>query len=461
MGTPEDDRSAGLRAVAERLRNKAPKTLPTSRLSRSWGASRALMESGGKLLADRIRGQAPALDAALAERIATRMAGMRGLALKVGQMMSYVDPNLPEEARRILALLQQDVPPMPWSDIQSVFEESFGSTPEAVFDDFDTTPLAAASIGQVHRATLPTGEKVAVKLQYPGIADAMQADLKNARWLNLLSGSVFTNVDAKAIMAELEARFLEECDYRIEAQNQDDYRGQLAHHPDIHVPAVYPKLSSARVLTTEFCEGRTLQTWLDDEPDQQARNHAALAFYRFYIGSFYLHGIFNGDPHPGNYVFRPDGRISFLDYGCCRRFPRSSVARWIRVARAVRGGDPFEMEQAAIDVGFLRAGQDYDRPAFAELMAYLYQFYLEDRLFDFRSEHAPQETFRRQFLKNPNLMKLNMPAESVFLNRISFGLVSILASMGAALRCQRINDAYFEGRDPPLAELQFGEDRTL
>lgn len=424
---------------------------------------------------------------ALAREMLRAFSELRGVSMKLGQMLSYLDDALPPEARKVLAVLQRDVAPMPWSAVHGVLEEGLGRPAEEVFVAIDETPVAAASIGQVHRAVLPGGQEVAVKIQYPGMCEAMRSDLKNARILGLVQRLMAFNTDTEAIMDELEQRFLDECDYRKEAEYQEAYGRRLAGHPVIVVPRVHHELSSEKVLVTDFHRGRGFYEWLEADPSYEARQVAVRSFYRFYLGSFYLDGLFNCDPHPGNYLFREDGRIVFLDYGCCRRYPPERIDEWVELCRSVVEDDLSRLENAALRVGFLKEGAatkkaeaaarrakpraetvapgegraeppPYDLEAFRHLMRYLYAPYLEDRPFAFR-EHRPRETFRQMFLTNANLFKLNMPADAVFLNRISFGLVSLMSELDGVLNLRRYVDAYFDGLDPDWPEDPYRGDR--
>lgn len=385
--------------------------------------------------------------------------------MKLGQMLSYLDDALPPEARRVLSVLQRDVAPMPWTSVRGVLEAGIGQAPESAFRDFEHKPIAAASIGQVHRAILPDGKRVAVKIQYPGMAEAMRSDLKNARVLGLVQRLFAFSTDTEAIMNELEQRFIDECDYQKEARYQIAYRRRFEGHPWIVVPRVHTELSSERVLVTDYHEGKGYYEWLDAKPSADERQRVVRSFYRFYLGSFYMDGLFNCDPHPGNYLFQDDGTIAFLDYGCCRFFRPERIRQWIELCKTVAEDDRARMEAAATELGFLKGPGTYEPDGFRELMRHLYMPYLEDAPFRF-SDYRPQETFRRMFLENPNLFKINMPADAVFLNRISFGLVSLMSEMGGVLNLKRHVEAYFAGEDPdwpsdPLRGHPFALQETL
>jgi predicted unusual protein kinase regulating ubiquinone biosynthesis (AarF/ABC1/UbiB family) len=399
--------------------------------------------------------KAKAVEEAWSAEVAAEMlqtfAELRGVTMKLGQMLSYLDDALPPEARKILALLQRDAPPMPWATVEAQLARELGRPVAELFRSIETTPLAAASIGQVHRAVLLDGTQVAVKVQYPGIEEAMGADLKNAKVLSMFRGMFLFRTDMPAIMRELEERFLDECDYTKEADYQETYRARFAGHPWIVVPEVHRALTTKRVLVTTLHHGASFYEWLEGEPPPEVRERMAKTFYRFYIGSFYLDGLFNCDPHPGNYLFQQDGRVVFLDYGCSRRFSPQRLEKWIELCRAVYEDDAARLERLAVELDFFGPGVDYDRESFRQLMRYLYLPYLTDGPFHF-SQHRPEDTFRRMFVDNPNLFKLNMPADAVFLNRIGFGLVSLLTQIGAPLDCRHQASSYFEGIDPEWPE---------
>lgn len=439
------------------LPDAAARSPKKGRLSRAIQLSKLAVGAGGRMIAEKARGfgRDAAVDqrpsdhqyVAIAEEMLSTLSEMKGLAMKVGQMLSYVESLMPPEAQRVLAALQRDAKPVTFDEIRQVFVEDHGVGPEERFAEFEPTPAAAASIGQVHRARTHEGLSVAVKIQYPGIAEAMAADLKNARMFSIFQRLFFFRTNTTAIMAELEERLLDECDYRKEAEYQDLFRARFEGHPVIEIPEVHHELSSRRVLTTTWYDGMTFHEWLARGPDPDERHQAMATFYRFYLGSLYLDGLFNCDPHPGNYLFLDSGRIVFLDHGCARFFPEERRKLWIGICQAVAEDDGDRIQELARAIGFIPEGVDeYDHEAFTELMRYLYRAYLEDRPYDFR-DHPPQQTFREMFLENPNLLRMDMPPDAVFLNRITFGLVSLLTEIGAKINVHQIANAYFEGHD--------------
>jgi len=434
------------------------KTLKRGRLTRAIQLSRLAVGYGRRLVSEKARSVASETAAQLglsttgsvdlAEEMLATLSEMKGLAMKLGQMLSYLEDLLPPEAQRVLVKLQREAEPAPYEEVRAVFIEELGEPPEQRFATFDPTPIAAASIGQVHRARLADGQWVAVKIQYPGIAEAMAADLKNAKMFGLFQRVFFYRTNTRAIMAELEERLLDECDYRKEAEYQDFFHRRFSGHPVIVVPEVHHEHSSRRVLTTTLYEGLNFYDWLALDPGEEERRSVMATFYRFYLGTLYLDGLFNCDPHPGNYLFLDDGTIAFLDYGCTRRYPESRRRVWIEMCRAVEDDDEERIQALAREVGFIPPEVvEYDHAAFRRLVRYIYAPYLVDGPYDFR-DHPPQQTFREMFSENANLFKMDMPADAVFLNRITFGLVSLMTDLGAAINVRQLADAYFEGRDP-------------
>ena len=305
LGSDLSERAS--KSVQKVLKGRVEK-LSTGRMSRALRMSRFAAKSASRAVVDRARSAVDrsakgAMSVGLAAEMLETFSEMRGVTMKLGQMLSYLDDALPPEARRVLTVLQRDVSPLTWEVVSGVLTEELGRPPEEVFLRIDHDPIAAASIGQVHRATLQDGTEVAVKVQYPGIEAAMAADLKNARMMSLFQRVFFFRTDTQAIMSELEERFLDECNYEKEAFYQKLYRERFEGHPWIVVPEVHEALTTRRVLVTTFYDGVTFYEWLEKEPSAEVRSRVTKLFYRFYLGGFYMDGLFNCDPHPGNYLF--------------------------------------------------------------------------------------------------------------------------------------------------------------
>lgn len=419
-------------------------------LSASWLGSRVRRRFAGKA-------KRQMLDAAgrkaAAERVAREMGQMKGALMKLGQMMSFVSDDVPEELRAALASLQHSAPPMEFPLLRDVAERELGKPLERAFAAFDETPLAAASIGQVHRATLPDGTDVVVKIQYPGVAEAIRADLANVGLLYQLMGVFYPALDPEPVVDELRQRITEELDYEREATSQRTFAALYAKHPFIAIPRVIDSHSTKRVLTSERVDGRRFAEVLGDSPEQRTRY--AEIVYRFVFGSIIHHGVFNGDPHPGNYLFDRDGRVAFLDYGCVKWFPSQMMQEWQALVRAHLDGDRAAFRERAVRLGFIPDGSPVTRDTLFEYFAYFYEPFEAPGDFAFSREYNAR-SFKMVFApdgKFAGLSKqLNMPRDFVFVNRIQWGVWSILGQLGASRNWNAIHREYLYG-EPPSTEL--------
>jgi len=421
-----------------------------ARLSTSWLGARARRlfasaERRRRVDADRRR-QA-------AEAVAETMGHMKGAFMKLGQMLSFVSDDVPEEFRAALAALQASAPPMDFALLRAVAEDELGRPLERAFARFDERPLASASIGQVHRATLPSGEEVAVKIQYPGVADAIRADLGNAAMLYRMISPLYPGLDARPVVDELRGRIVEELDYAREADNQRAFSRLYDGHPFIRIPRVHASHSTARVLTSELVEGRRFADVLAD--DEATRARWGEIVFRFVFGSIVRHGMFNGDPHPGNYLFDADGRVVFLDFGCVKYFPSEMLTDWRALVRAHLTCDRVAFGRQLVALGFLPSTNGFDLNVLFDYFGYFYEPIQEDREFVFTREYNAR-SFKHVFKADGSAAglskKLNMPRDFVFVNRIQWGVHSVLAHLGARGNFHRIErELLFD--DPPSTEL--------
>ncbi|HXC45653.1 MAG TPA: AarF/ABC1/UbiB kinase family protein, partial [Solirubrobacteraceae bacterium] len=274
-----------------------------------------------------------------AKQIVAALGRMKGAAMKLGQVMSFLDVGLvPEEHReefqRELSKLRDAAPTVSFAQMKRVIEDDLERKLADVFAEFDERPIAAASIGQVYRATLEEdGREVAVKVQYPGVAAAVRADLKNLGMIMRLLKRMTPSLDVKGVTAEIRDRIAEELDYELEAQNQRSMARIFRGHPFILVPEVVSELSRERVLVSEFVRGVGFEQ-LKGYP-QAERDRVAEIVFRFYLGCFYRHREFSGDPHPGNFMLLEDGRVAFLDFGLFKRLAPGPVELELACQRAV------------------------------------------------------------------------------------------------------------------------------
>jgi predicted unusual protein kinase regulating ubiquinone biosynthesis (AarF/ABC1/UbiB family) len=379
---------------------------------------------------------APNEDAAVAtaRELLDQLDGLKGLTMKLGQMLSYVDHSLPPGARRVLSRLQAASRPLDAAPIADVVRAELGAAPADLFDRWTPTPFAAASIGQVHRAELG-GAAYAVKVQYPGIEDLLRADVATVGRLVRLA-TLLSPVDGKAIVDELAGRVLEECDYVREADNQRRFASLLAGDPDVDVPTVRADRSTRRVLTTALCDGLDFDTFARTAP-QPARDRAGAAIYRACFASLFGHGTYNADPHPGNYRFTPAGRVTMLDFGCVKQFSPVFIATWKQVARATLANDRVAFRRAFDATGFVGRARRFDYDHQLEAMRYLYRPMLATEPFRFTEEFLAPLADRLVF-RNANRFRLAMPPDWLFVNRLQFGMFSVLCHLGATARYDRL-----------------------
>ncbi len=394
-----------------------------------------------------------------AAQVATELGNMKGALMKLGQMVSYLDEGLPEHFRAALAQLQHDAPPMSAELAGSMIEQELHLPPETLFAEWDPVPIAAASIGQVHRAITHEGVAVAVKVQYPGIAEAIEADLGNVGLLFGGLGQVFPGLESGPLVAELRARLREELDYEREAHHQQRFADYYEGHPFIEVPAVLSRYSSRRVLTTELAEGvrfAEAESW-----PQAERDLAAETIFRFVFGSLYRLRLFNGDPHPGNYLFRPGGRVTFLDFGLVTPFEDPElVSLRALIETMVLEPDPVAFRRAVEQAGFLRSGAPVSDAQVVDYFG-LYEYLQQDRRSTIGHDLA-SENVRRVFDATGPYREVmrhaNVPRAFVVVQRINLGLFAILASLGATANWRRMAEEMWPwvGGPPstPLGELE-------
>jgi predicted unusual protein kinase regulating ubiquinone biosynthesis (AarF/ABC1/UbiB family) len=396
-----------------------------------------------------------------AERYVEVLGRSKGALMKIGQIMSFVPfgAAVPPENRAIyqaaMSRLQADAPPMAPELAAEVIESELGAPPGRLFEEFSARPVAAASIGQVHTARLPDGRPVAVKVQYPGVAEAIRSDLRNAELVAVmfqLLRSVapgLTRADPATVAEEVSERIGEELDYRTEAAHQSFFADAYAGHPYIRVPSVIAEYSTERVLTQELAEGLRWPEALDEA--QELRDQWAETIFRFAIGSLRRLRAFNADPHPGNYLFRPDGSVSFLDFGCVKHFTRDDVAQLQRIVRAVVAGDA-----RALRAGFVEAGlfDAITGPAPEEVLAWYqpgYELITGPQPYTLTPETMARVIANEISPRGPSgrvVRSLGSPRDFVFLSRIDLGLWSVLAELRPTCYWHSIQAELDEGADP-------------
>ncbi|MBW2459382.1 MAG: AarF/ABC1/UbiB kinase family protein [Deltaproteobacteria bacterium] len=412
------------------------KKLPKSRLGRFARLAALGTRAGTGQLAS-LLGSKKAQQA-VAEAAVDSLGAMRGLALKVGQMVSYVDGMVPAEHRdtyeEALKTLRAAAPTMSAEGALRVIESELGALPDELFDTWEPEPFASASIGQVHRARTHDGVDVAVKVQFEGIAKAVKADLANASLMGSLLGPLGSRIGVKEQLAEVRARFLEELDYRHEAARQMQFREVFAGDPAIRIPEIHDELSARRVLTSSFARGVDFEQACRADEDQRRR--WAETLWRFVFSSLLNKGLFNADPHPGNYLFEPDGVVTFIDFGCTRVLSRDSLRLVQRCHERCCQGDLSALFEAALEM----FGMPDQGPAADLARDFIHLCFTPIHTqgpYRITRQYAaaPLDTLRQNASK---LLRLGlsdlepMPAEWLFFNRLQFGFYSVLARLDVA-----------------------------
>src|SRR6201992_2121604 len=385
---------------------------------------------------------------------------MKGAAMKLGQFASFIDTEfIPEEYREIyqeqLAKLRTDAPPMPWESVEKVLTaEEAGEPLSEMFAEFDKEAFAAASIGQVHKAELLDGRQVAVKIQYPGIAEAMEADLRNAGTIVRLARAIARGLNAKASAEEIRERMMEELDYEFEAQNQRIFSRAYRDHPFIYVPEVITRISRRRVLVTEFVEGIGFDA-IKELPHEERSRFGEIVF-RGSFGSIYHLQQFNADPHPGNYILMDDGRVAFLDFGMTKNLDREQILLEQRAFDAASRDDPEAFRTALHDLGFVKNPSKLDAERLLQHMQAIGGWYVEDREIEIDAKIVMRiievtNDPRSEFF---DLMRReSIPADELMGRRMEIGVVAVLGQLRAKRNWHRILREWVYA-DPPATELR-------
>jgi predicted unusual protein kinase regulating ubiquinone biosynthesis (AarF/ABC1/UbiB family) len=394
-----------------------------------------------------------------AEQIFEVLGQMKGAAMKVGQVASFIDtgafpPEFQERVQAKLAELRDAAPRVSFDRMRKLIEADMGERLDGVFAEFDEEAVAAASIGQVYRARLHDGREVAVKVQYPGVAQAVRADLQNLGLIMRVAKRMAPGMDAQAMTREIRERLTDELDYEHEAQQHRAFARTWRAHPFIYVPPVLTELSSEHVLVTEWVDGRGFEEVR--ELDRPTRDRFGEIVFRFFFGSLYRNGHFSGDPHPGNYRLMDDGRVAFLDFGMTKRVSRADLAAEIAAVRFGMEGDVEGLHRQLGAMGFFDPADDEVTPqAVFDHFHDVTRWYIEDRevtvdralvsqvLIDFgdpRSRHW--QLMRRE----------TMPAQAMLARRMEALTLGVLGQLGATANWHRIAREWLFG-DEPSTEL--------
>jgi len=398
-------------------------------------------QAGGvaaRLVAGRLLGRDPD-----PKKLAATLGGLKGPLMKAGQFLATIPEILPEEYAEALAELQSEAPPMGAAFVARRMTSELGPDWRQRFQSFDMKPTFAASLGQVHRATTLDGAEVALKLQYPDMASAVEADLAQLDWAIALQRRLNGSVDASDAYAELAARLREELDYRREAQNAALYGVMLGGRDDLRIPAVRAELSTGRLLALSWLDGEKLLSF-KDHASQDERNAATRAIFMAWWRPFAQFGVIHGDPHLGNYTIFRDGEaigVNLLDYGCIRVFPPVVVGGIIRLYRALRDGDGASAAQAYSEWGFENLNPDLIE-ALSFWARFLLGPLLDDRVRAVAEDVAvgaygraeAKEVRRRLRQFGP----VRLPRAFVFMHRAALGLSGAFLHLRAQMNFHRL-----------------------
>ena len=429
-------------------------TSSSSRAARGAALARLSATTSANYLVSRLRSLQEGdeaeqrFHAATADKLLELLGSMKGAAMKVGQLASFVDLDLPPQVQetyhQVLADLRDSAPPADPQAIRRVVTEQFGAAPEQVFRTWDPEPLASASIGQVHRAELRNGTQVVAKVQYPGVAEAIESDLANAELFAPMARVISPNLRVKPLMEELRDRLIDEIDYEREAQYQAAFSERYDGHPFIRVPKVFREHCRPRIIVSEYMRGANFDEMVRTSSETERQRHAEI-IYRFVFGSLHRFRLFNGDPHPGNYLFPGDGTVVFLDFGSVKLFSSRARDELRTQLQAVRAGDTDGLIASLDAAGFLPRDQQLD---VSKLMRWFRAFnepILADRPYTYTPEFA-RDVIRTTTDPRAGyldlLRRLNLPPDYLLLNRIQWGVNSILGRLRATANWYRITNEF-------------------
>ncbi|MGI8921203.1 MAG: ABC1 kinase family protein [Solirubrobacteraceae bacterium] len=448
--------------------------IPTSRIRRTakigtLAAGQTARQLGTRTanVARTDEGRAKALErrqVEAAEQIVAALGTMKGAAMKIGQVLSFLDVGLvPEEYRedfqRKLAALRDAAPKVRFQDMRKVIESELDGPVEEIFEEFNEDPIAAASIGQVYRARLHSGRDVAVKVQYPGVAEAVRADMANLGLILHLVKRIAPGLDPKAIGGEIRARIDEELDYELEAVNQRALARIFRGHPFIAVPDVVPRLSRERVLVSDFVEGLGFERVR--ERDRATRDRVGEIVFRFFFGCLYRHGQFSGDPHPGNFLLMDDGRVAFLDFGLFKRMPPGTVELELECQRAGVEGDGERLRDLLAGAGFLRAPERFAPEGLIEQFRGSTWWYTTDEEIELTPDIATRVAIDISDPRSHYFAQMRhetLPPDHLFGRRMELLTLAVLSQLHARANWHAISREWMYD-EPPRSELGEAEAR--
>jgi predicted unusual protein kinase regulating ubiquinone biosynthesis (AarF/ABC1/UbiB family) len=397
-----------------------------------------------------------------AERYAQLLGHSKGVLMKAGQIFSMVDPGAVGNGelspyQKALTRLQADAPAMDPQLAKEVLQADLGRPVEELFAEFSDEPMAAASIGQVHHAVLRDGRQVAVKIQYPGVAEAIRDDLANSELLTTFyrfaaATSGTTLPDLRSATREIAARISEEIDYRHEAANITAFSQLYRDHPFIRIPEVVHEVSGDRVLTMSYLDG---MDWAAaQQADQDLKNTWAEVIWRFVAGSFRHANLFFADPHPGNYRFRSDGQVGFVDFGCVKVLPELLRRNAIALDRAALEGRMGDMRELMVDMGMFTSDSTITTEEAYQWYAELLYEWLAPQPVTYMPDTAQRAVRTLIDVRSPDhvVRRMSIPEDLVFMTRINLSVNSICAALRATVHARALCDD-LDGVAEPITPL--------
>jgi predicted unusual protein kinase regulating ubiquinone biosynthesis (AarF/ABC1/UbiB family) len=448
------------------LNNESP--LPRGRVRRTMPlAGFTARAAGGRMVAGlrEKTGNAGAVDRfheRTAERYAQLLGHSKGVLMKAGQIFSMVDTGSIGNGelspyQKALTRLQADAPPMDPQLAKEVLRADLGRPVEEVFAEFSDEPMAAASIGQVHHAVLDDGREVAVKIQYPGAAEAIRADLANTELLTTFyrfaaSVTGTTMPDLRSSTREIAARISEEIDYRHEAANITAFSRLYRGHPFIRIPEVIHEASGDRVLTMSYLDG---MDWaVAQRADQDLKNIWAEVIWRFVVGSYKHANLFFADPHPGNYRFRPDGQVGFVDFGCVKVLPELLRRTANALDRAAIEGRKRDMRELMVDIGMFTSDSNITTEEAYQWYAEILYEWIAPQPVTYMPDTAQRAIRTLIDVRSPDhvLRRMSIPEDLVFMTRINLSVNTICAALRATVHARAMVDD-LDGVAEPITPL--------
>jgi predicted unusual protein kinase regulating ubiquinone biosynthesis (AarF/ABC1/UbiB family) len=390
----------------------------------------------------------------MAEQIVTALGSMKGAAMKLGQVMSFLDVGLVpedyrEEFQRKLAALRDAAPKVAFKDMRKVIEQELGGKLGDHFETFDQEPIAAASIGQVYRARTSDGVDVAVKVQYPGVNAAVRADMQNLGIIMRLLQRMAPGLDARGLAEEIRERIHEELDYELEAENQRRLARIYRGHPFIVIPGVITDMCRERVITTEFVAGRGFEE-VKVDPDVD-RDRLGEIIFRFYYGCMYRHRQFSGDPHPGNFRLMDDGRVAFLDFGLFKVISKAVADVELESQRLVDARDFEGLRELWGRHGFLRDPERMEPERLAAYIDDIAWWYMSDEEITLGPEVATQVMIEMSDPRGKHWSRMrheSLPPEHLFGRRLEMLTLAVLGQLRSTNNWYRIAREWIYDAEP-------------